>query len=83
MSEIARSAGQLGAVIREARRAKGFTQMQLGELTGLRQATISKIEKGEDTTRIGTITNVLAALDLELTVRIRTKFDLNFVDKIF
>ncbi len=83
MDDIARSAKQLGTVIRKARRVKGMNQSQLGEMTGLRQATISKIENGEGATRIDTICDVLAALDLEFAVRLRTKAEPLDIEDIF
>ena len=73
MAELARSATQLGAVIRRKRRKRALTQKQVGELAGIRQASISKIENGNLYTQLDTILRVLAALDLELTVDNRSK----------
>jgi HTH-type transcriptional regulator / antitoxin HipB len=73
MKSPARSATQIGAIVHRERRARGLTQAQLGVKTGLRQATVSKLEKGEPATRLSTLFDVLAALNLELTVSSRSK----------
>jgi HTH-type transcriptional regulator/antitoxin HipB len=73
MDQIARTAQQLGAVIRRRRKHAGFSQQQLGSRVQLRQATISSLESGEPATRLQTLLDVLTALDLELVVRPRTK----------
>jgi HTH-type transcriptional regulator / antitoxin HipB len=73
MNSPARSATQIGAILHRERRARGLTQAQLGVKTGLRQATVSKLEKGEPATRLSTLFDVLAALNLELTVSSRSK----------
>ena len=63
----ARTAKQIGAIIRRARRNAGLTQAELGNRVGLRQATISKLEKGEPATQLSTLLDVLTALELEVT----------------
>jgi HTH-type transcriptional regulator/antitoxin HipB len=73
MKSPARSTTQIGAILHRERRARGLTQAQLGAKTGLRQATVSKLEKGEPATRLSTLFDVLAALNLELTVTSRGK----------
>lgn len=83
MTELARSTTQLGAIIRRTRKAKRLTQAQLGELAGLRQASISTLETGKLTTQLDTLMSVLAALDLELTVNDRSKGDKNALEDIF
>lgn len=70
---IARSEKQLGAVLRRARRQAGLTQAALGEKIHMRQATISRLEAGEPAMQLHTLTEVLAALNLELVVRERTQ----------
>ena len=47
MNRKARNSSQIGAIIRQARRDRGLTQAQLGDSIGRRQATISKLEKGD------------------------------------
>lgn len=72
MTNIVRTPDQVGAAIRRQRKLKSLTQAQLGEKTHLRQATISALESGEGGVQLKTLTDVLAALDLELVVRERT-----------
>lgn len=80
---IARSAYQLGAVIRRARKKRALNQGQLGELMNVRQATVSTLEKGAKSTQLQTLLDALAALDLELVVRERTKGQLRDIEDIF
>lgn len=67
MMQSARTAKQIGAIIRRARRKAGLTQAELGKRIGLRQATISKLEKGEPATQLNTLLDALTALELEIT----------------
>lgn len=73
MDPIARTAKQIGAAIRRRRRALGLRQNDVGDRTNLRQATISALENGEPGTRLRTLTDVMAALDLELVIRERSR----------
>ena len=70
---IARTAAQFGAAVRRCRRDLKLTQTALGSRTSLRQATISSLESGKPGTELRTLVDVLAALDLELVIRARTK----------
>lgn len=83
MNALARSTTQLGTIIRNARKSKGLSQTKLGELAGLRQASISAIESGKPSTRLDTLMSVLAALDLELSVTSRSKGSSNDLESIF
>jgi HTH-type transcriptional regulator / antitoxin HipB len=84
MSEqIARSEKQLGAILRRARKSAGLSQAQLGEKISLRQATISKLEDGAPATQLRTALAALAALDLELVVRPRSKAAAPDIEDIF
>lgn len=71
--DIARSPQQLGALLRRYRKKAGMTQTTVASRTQLRQATISALESGEAGTQLKTLTDVLAALDLELVVQPRRK----------
>lgn len=82
-SQIARTSRQLGAALRRRRRGLGLNQMQLGAKARLRQATISGLEAGEPGTRLGTLFGVLAALDLELVIRPRTKASTDDIADLF
>jgi HTH-type transcriptional regulator/antitoxin HipB len=83
MDTIARTVKQLGAALRRFRRQNGLTQRALGDLMHARQATVSKIESGEPGTQLGVLINALAALDLELTVRPRSKSTADQIEKLF
>ena len=75
MADLARSPEQIGNLIRRARKKRGISQSDLGEKTGLRQATISLIEKGHPAAKLETILAVLSALDLEFQIGNRTSFN--------
>lgn len=83
MSHSARNSKQLGVIIRRERRARGLTQAQLGESIGRRQATISKLEKGEAATQLSTLFDVLAALNLELLLAPRSAGSQHSIESVF
>lgn len=72
MTSIARTPEQLGAIIRRQRKLQQLTQTDVSAKTHLRQATISALENGEHGVQLKTITDILAALSLELVVRPRS-----------
>jgi HTH-type transcriptional regulator/antitoxin HipB len=80
---ICRSPMQLAAAIRRRRKELNITQVALGEKTGLRQATIFAVERGEPGTQIDTIFKIIAALDMELVNRNRTKGSIKDIEDIF
>lgn len=71
----ARNAKQLGDSLARIRGLQDLTQTVLGEKAGLRQATISALENGEAGTRVQTLFDVLAALNLELVIQPRPDED--------
>lgn len=73
MDQIARTPKQLGDAIRRQRRKLGLSQTGIRAKTRLRQATISAVENGAPGTQLGTLCDMLAALDLEFVIRTRTK----------
>ena len=73
MNQIARTVGQIGVAVRRRRRALGWSQGRLGLKAGLRQATISALESGNPGTRLSTLTDVMAALELEVVIQERSK----------
>jgi len=83
MKRIARSPGQIGAIVHRERRARGLTQAQLGARIGRRQATISKLEKGEPATQLSTLFDVLAALDLEFVIGARSSASRTDLENLF
>lgn len=72
MDQSTRSAQQLGAALRQRRRALGLTQSDIASRTKIRQATVSSAEAGEPM-QLDTLLNLLAALDVEILLRERTK----------
>lgn len=83
MEQIARTPKQVGDVLRRRRRQLGLSQTNVGERTSLRQATVSTVESGSAGTELGTLCNILAALDLELVVRPRSKAAPDEIEDIF
>lgn len=59
---------QLMKELTAARKEKKLTQKQLGELCGLPQSAIARIEKGENSPSIATVTKVLSALGKRLYI---------------
>jgi len=72
MADLARSPDQIGNAIRRARKKVGMSQSALGERTGLRQGTISQIEKGHPAAKLETILVILSVLGLELQINDRS-----------
>ncbi len=83
MAHIARSSRQLGAVIQRARKQKGMSQTELAGLAGLRQELVSKIETGQEGTRLSSIYALFAALDLEMVVDQRSGKSVPDIEEIF
>lgn len=73
MNDLARDPKQIGNIIRRARKQRQLSQNKLGDLTGLRQETISLIENGNSAAKIETLLTVLAALDLEFQIAARSR----------
>lgn len=83
MADLARTPNQIGNLIRRARKKRGLSQSQLGELAGLRQETISLIETGNPAAKLETILTVLTALDLEFRIVPRSKGTAAELEDIF
>jgi HTH-type transcriptional regulator / antitoxin HipB len=83
MTALARSPQQLGRVIQTFRHRRDLNQTQLANLAGLRQEMISKIETGQGGVKLATLFNLLAALDLEMTVAPRSKSSSMDIEDIF
>lgn len=83
MNQLARTPKQIGAVLRRQRELAGLSQGEIGSRVGLRQATISQIENGYGATKIATICDLLAALDLELNIAPRSKGSASDMEAIF
>ncbi len=63
----------LGQILKSARSQKGMTQDHAGNLVGITQAMVSRIERGESNARIDTLFRLMSALELEVTVKPREK----------
>lgn len=83
MNSSARNSNQIGVIIRRERRARGLTQAQLGDLIGRRQATISKLEKGDAGIQLSTLFDVLAALRLDVRIVSRTAGSQDSIESVF
>jgi HTH-type transcriptional regulator/antitoxin HipB len=84
MEQVARTTKQIAAAVRRVRRSRNMTQSQLARKINLRQATISEFETGEEgATLLQTFLNILAALNLELVIRPRTKASPMDIEEIF
>ena len=83
MADLARTPKQIGTIIQRARKKRDWTQMQLAERAGLRQATISSIEGGEKPAKLDSILAVLTALDLEFRIGGRSKGQGQDIEDLF
>ena len=83
MSDLARTPRQIGTIIQRARKKRGWTQMRLAELAGLRQATISMIESGDKPAKLESILAVLAALGMEFRIAERSKSHGHDIENLF
>lgn len=83
MNQKARTAKQIGAILRRARRNAGLSQAELGSRVGLRQATVSKLESGEPATQLRTVLDALAALGLEIVITERDMLSPPPLEEIF
>ena len=83
MTQLARSAIQIGNIVKRQRRAAGLTQNNLAERLGVRQATVSSVEAGAGGTKLSTLLDMLAALNLELTVAPRSSGTPTALEDIF
>ncbi len=63
----------LGAALRKERKKKGLSQTEVGKSVGIDQPTISRVEKGNPGTELGTLFRLLAALNLELAIQERQR----------
>jgi len=77
MGKIIRNNKDLGAAIRLARKSRNLRQVDVAQKASVRQALVSELENGATTAKLDTVTRVLAALDLDLSIvpRRKTGFD--------
>ena len=82
MDQIARTPEDIGHALRLVRKQKSLSQQALAQQSGVWQETISKIENGSPGTRLETIFDLFAALDLELHVAERSTGNNDFLEDI-
>jgi HTH-type transcriptional regulator/antitoxin HipB len=70
---ITRSTKQLGVHIRNERIDRGLSQQELADLIGTGQKTISRIENGNEGTKLETIFSIVSALELDIALMARQK----------
>lgn len=63
-----RTSGQLSPILKQLRKAKGWSQIEFGKRIGLSQERISAIENHPEKTSIDQLLTVLMALEAELQV---------------
>ena len=63
-----RTARDLGAVIKQTRQERGFTQTALARAVGVHQPKISAVEKGASGVRMGLVLQILRTLDVDLAI---------------
>jgi transcriptional regulator with XRE-family HTH domain len=68
VSEPSQAQGSFGDVIREARKKRGWSQVELGEKSGVSRPTIARVEANNDVTT-ATIAKIAQALGLKLQLK--------------
>ena len=68
MTHPIRTSGQLGPLLKQLRRTKQWSQLQLGKKIGLSQERISVIENHPERVTFDQLLTVLMALDAEICV---------------
>ena len=61
----------IGNIIKQARKKKGLTQSELGELMGITAVTVGQWETGKRIPKEETIERISEALDIDLTYRVK------------
>jgi HTH-type transcriptional regulator / antitoxin HipB len=69
MEYVARTAHQLGQVLKSRRQQLGLTQSEVAAKVGLLQAQVSVIESHDARATVRTLYKALSALGLELVLR--------------
>ncbi|WMN76833.1 XRE family transcriptional regulator [Vibrio parahaemolyticus] len=60
---------QLGIYLRDVRRNQRRNQTKVGDIVGLKQTTVSKLERDPATSSIESLMRLLSSLDLELHIQ--------------
>ena len=67
-SYLPRTASDVGNAIRDTRRRKKLTQIELSKLSGLGQDTISRFENESPSSRMDTLFRLLSYLELKIWI---------------
>lgn len=70
-SHAIQTPAQLAAHLRSLRMARGLTQQQLGEIVGLHQTRIAKIERNPGAVSVNQLIRILSALDMQVVLQAR------------
>jgi HTH-type transcriptional regulator/antitoxin HipB len=68
MTTPIRTTGQLGPVLRSLRKARGWSQAELGRRVGLSQERVSAIENRPEKVNLDTLLTLAMALDAEWSI---------------
>ena len=79
---VARTPKQLGNLLKQRRMELKLTQGDLAARIRLRQPTVSSMETSAQV-RTATLLSALAALDLEMVIRPRTKTSVEDIEALF
>ncbi|EPA0510165.1 helix-turn-helix domain-containing protein [Vibrio alginolyticus] len=60
---------QLGIYLRDVRRNQSRNQTKVGDVVGLKQTTVSKLERDPASSSIESLMRLLSSLDLELHIQ--------------
>ena len=80
MDLLARTPNDIGHALRLARKQQKLSQQALATKSGVWQETISKIENGSPGTRLETIFDLCAALNLEIQITERSAGSTDFLE---
>lgn len=70
-----RNIQEVGTALERLRKQKGWSQTDLAKKTGVRQGTISDLEKKDKVPTLKTFFSILAALDFEVKISSRMRSD--------
>src|SRR6195256_467723 len=66
-----RTTRDLGAAIKQARKARGVSQAALAREVGVHQPKVSAVERGAPGVRVGLVLQILHALNLTVTLALK------------
>lgn len=64
-------AEEAGILIRDARKAKGLTQKELGEMIGIGESRISKYESGKENPTLSTLEKIADTLGVKIKLSLK------------